>query len=173
MKLVLKNSNYIHPITKEVLKNIFVSEGEFSDIPLLDKLKISFWLCQNYKDIQFQQENGELKPFEVDKIKVLDADTLEFTPNSYAPTYVTKDGETKDIFVFLEAGGQLDGSEPIEVGYPNYQSIQSYLLKDNIGDALVFNPNLDEMGLQLAKDFVVKNYKLNGEPLGVQFKFEE
>ena len=172
MKLVLKNSNYVHPTTREIIKNVFVSVGDFTDISLLDKLKISFWLCQNYKDIQFKEENGKLKRFEVDKIKVLDADTLEFTPNSDVPTYVTKNGETKDLFVFLKAGGQLDGSEPIEVGFPNYTSVQRYLLKDTIGDAVVFNPNLDAIGLQLAKAFVLKSWKLNGEPLGMQFKFE-
>ncbi|MFL0067862.1 hypothetical protein V2605_03940 [Tenacibaculum maritimum] len=173
MKLVLKNSNYVHPITQEIVKNVFVHEGEFSDIPLLNKLKISFWLCQSYKAIHFTEENGELKPFQVNKIKVLDTDTLEFTPNSDSPTYVTKDGKTKDLFVFLKTGGQLDGTEPIEVGYPNYQSIQSYLLKDNIGEALLFNPSLDAMELKLAKLFILQYWKLNGEPLGVQFKFEE
>lgn len=173
MKLVLKNTNYVHPLTGEIINNVFVNEGEFSEIPLLDKLKISFWLCQKYKEVQFTEENGELKPFEIDKIRVLDSDTLEFTPTSDTPTYVTKDGETKDLFVYLANGGQLDGTEPIEVGFPNYTSIQKYLFKDNIGDSLVFNSNLDAVGLQLAKSFVLKSWKLNGEPLGVQFKFED
>lgn len=172
MKLILKNSNYVHPLTGEIFKDVFVFEGEFSDIPLLQKLKISFWLCQNYKDVEFSEVNGKLEPSEVTKIKVLDSDTLEFTPTSDTPTYVTIGTETKDLFEHLKAGGTLDGTEKIEVGFPNYTSIQRYLLKDNIGDSLIFNPALDAIGLQLAQAFILKSWKLNGEPLGVQFKFE-
>lgn len=173
MILIPKNSNYVNPITGEIIENIFVSDGEFSDIPLLKKLKISFWLCQNYETVEFVEKEGVLTPEAVSKIKVLDTDTLEFTPDNYMPTYVTLGNETKDLFIYLSSGGKLDGTETIEVGSPDYTSIQGYLLKDNIGDALVFNPTLDATGLQLAKAFVLKSFKLNGEALGVQFKFEE
>ncbi|RSC96060.1 hypothetical protein [Tenacibaculum singaporense] len=173
MKLILKNSNYVHPVTGEIFNNVFVSEGEFSDIPLLQKLKISLWLCQTYTDVKFNNIEGVLQPVEIEKVRVLDADILEFTSKSEIPTYVTIGSETKDLFAHLDAGGTLEGTEPIEVGYPNYTSIQKYLLKDDIGDELVFNPTLDTLGLKIAKEFILTRWKLNGEPLGVQFKFEE
>ena len=173
MRLILKNSNYVHPLTGEILENVFVSEGEFSDIPFLQKLKISLWLCQNYTDVQLTENNGVVETVEVPKVKVLDSDILEFTPNKEIPTYVTVGSETRELFSYLESGGQLQGTEPIEVGYPTYTSIQKYLLKDNIGDELVFNPALDALGLKMAKEFVLTKFKLNGEALNVQFKFEE
>ncbi|MBS9773807.1 MAG: hypothetical protein KGV59_01440 [Tenacibaculum sp.] len=172
MKLIPKNSNYVNPITGEIVKNVFVSSGEFSDIPLLQKLKVSFWLCQTYEDVHFIKEENDIKEVSQEKIKVLDSDTLEFTKDSDTPTYVTIDGTTQDLFAYLQKGGKLKGTEKIEVGYPNYNSIQRYFHKDNIGDALEFNPELDVVNLRLAQDFVLKNWKLNGEPLGVQFKFE-
>lgn len=173
MKLILKNSNYTHPITGELFKNVFVSEGEFSDIPLLSKLKISFWLCQNYEHKDLKMDDaGKMEVLTQTKLRVLDVDTLEFTPNSDVPTYITVDGNTQDLFAYLKKGGVVKGNEKIEVGYPNYQSVQRYFFKDNIGEALSFHPQLDAIGLKLAQNFVLKSWKLNGEPLGVQFKFE-
>ncbi len=170
MDLVLKNSNYVHPLTGEIFQDLYVVDGEFSDIPILQKLKISMWLCRDYLSYSYDEN---MNPIKAKKMKVLDSDFLEFTMDFSIPTYVTKQGNTQDLFEYLKTGGELDGSENIEVGYPSYSSVQTYFEKDNIGDKLIFNSKLDPLSLTLAKEFVLTKWKLNGQPLGVQFKFNQ
>ncbi|AOR28715.1 hypothetical protein FORMB_16760 [Formosa sp. Hel1_33_131] len=169
MKLVQLNNSYSNPITGEAFKDTFITDGVSADDFDSKELKISFRLKQKIIEKQITPTEGGFEEKDVEVIKKLAETTLVFD-GSDTPTYITIDGETKDLFAYLGNGGKLKGDELIEVGYPNYNSAQKYFT-DKIGEPVDINPELDEMGQLLVKTFILQKVIINGEPIGKQFKF--
>lgn len=179
MKFITLHNNYINPISNEVIENTFITDGFLKDDPDNKKLEVSFRLQANVKvkELDFSEEVP--KEVEVEKIKTI-AETVLVFDSFERPTMANINNNQVDLFKYLAEGNKLDGSEEIVIGYPTYTSAQQYLLKDNLGDKLVINPNLPALYQKLVTLFLLQGTDKNGKPIGfygenigVQFKFDQ
>ncbi len=169
MKLKLKNNTYVNPITGEAFENAFITDGVVTDDPYKRELRVSFRLnVPVTKQEVVEGENGiEVK--EVEEYIILAESTLIFG-TKHVPTYLVLEDKTVDLFAYMK-DNPLPASPKIEPGYPNYEIVNNFLFKDNIGDTVEINPSLPTVEQDLAKQFVLQAVKINGEAIGIQFTF--
>lgn len=171
MKLIQLNNSYSNPLDNNAYNDTFITDGILTDDPHNKKLRVSFRLQQKVIEEELGiDKEGNPSVNNVEKVKILSESTLIFNSKT-TPTYMTVAGETKDLFEFLGGGGKLTGKEIIDIGYPNYDAVKKYFLKDNIGDFVEVNPELDDLGQMLVQKFILERVIINGEPIGKQFKF--
>ena len=176
MKLVLKNNTYVHPLTGEIYEDVYVVDGWLKDDPMNKVFSFSLKILHPTTKKEIQWIEDELTTIETPIVELLGETVIKFDKG--VPSYVSivnEDGSTRkaDLFAYLKKGGKLNGNEVIEVGKSSYKDAIQYLLKDNIGDRLEINPNLDPLRKKLAQAFILEKAIPNGEPLGHQFKFPE
>ena len=179
MKFIGLHNNYLNPVSGEIIENAFITDGFLKDDPDNQKLEVSFRLqtIVKVKELEFTEETP--KEIEVSKIKTIAEIALVFDAFERPTMLVTENAEV-DLFEYLKGGGKLTGLEKIIVGYPTYQSAQKYFLKDNLGDKLVINPELEPLYKNLVTKFLLEGADKNGKPIGfygenigVQFNFEK
>ena len=178
MKFINKHNNYINPINGQTIENTFITDGFLKDDPDAQCLEVSFKLQTTVteKELHFLEQTPT--EVEVQKIKTI-AETVLVFNTFQRPSMVTINNNQVDLFNYLDNGGELDGSEQIVVGYPTYTSVQQYFLKNNLGDKLIINPDLEPLYQKLAKKFLLEGTDKNGKPIGfynqnigVQFQFD-
>lgn len=179
MKFIELHNSYINPINENVIENVFITDGFLKDDPDNERLEVSFRLQTIIKEKELDFSEEVPKEIEVSKRKTI-AETVLVFDSFERPTMINTENGQVDLFEYLKGGGSLEGDEEIIVGYPTYQSAQKYFLKDNLGDKLVINPNLEPLHKNLVEKFVLQGNGKNGKPIGfygenigVQFKFEE
>ncbi len=153
----------------EFLEMPFITDGVVTDDPYKRELRVSFRLNTTVSDQEVIQGENSIEVKEVEKNIILDESTLIFG-TKHIPTYLILEDKTVDLFAYMKEN-PLPPNPKIEPGYPNYEIVNSFLFKDNIGDTVEINPSLPPVEQELAKQFVLQTVKINGEAIGVQFTF--
>lgn len=166
MKLILKNSSYNNPnFPKWNLEGVTIQDTE-SVLKRQSKYRaITFsMLDENNMELYSTKLGFDEYSSKPSKVEIDDTDS-EFSKRMVV-----------HLMQYLEDNSyQLQPNDVIvEYGYPSYEEVHNYFDGSDFGNEEInIKATLPPVLKQLAQDFILNTLVINGEKVGVQFKFEE
>lgn len=170
MKLILKNPTYTNPnFPKWNLEGVTIQDTE-SVLKRLDKYRaITFSMLDNegnsiYSTTLGFDENSS-------KSSKVEIDNPDYVEGSELPERI----EVHLMQYLADNNYQLQPNDVItNYGYPSYEEVHNYFEGSDFGnEEIKIRASLPPVLKKLAEDFILNTLVINGEKVGVQFKFNE